>query len=370
MNRRSIASALRTAFRRAGGWIAREPIGALGLLIMLVWSVVAVGAIGDGGGWLGIGRYDANTIFQRLNHEFVYVQAAAALNGESAEISVDELSALLADPDVYGPFADAADAQPLIQEYIQPLIADGSLIPQLASGREPYIVIEDGEVRRVEPRLIRANARPLTVASLEGPSTRHWFGTDRSGRDIYANLIDTAWHGLFIGFLAALLGVGGGLLVALVARPISRGPLGGALDATVRTLLDGLLAIPLFLLLLLVAVVQGSTTFALALPLAGFALPLVWRAFRDEPDSRELALQLVLIFRNVMIVALLCEAALSFFGLGPAHGSWGYLIGIDRQIIVQAPWLTVISGLALTSLLLGVFALTHGLRRQVASSTR
>ena len=47
---------LSTALRRVGGWIACEPIGALGLLIMLVWSMVAVGAIGDGGGWLGIGR--------------------------------------------------------------------------------------------------------------------------------------------------------------------------------------------------------------------------------------------------------------------------------------------------------------------------
>ena len=140
--------------RRVGADIAhfarREPIGALGVFILIVWSVVAMGAIGSGGGWLGIGRYDSAEIFKTLNPEFALLKAATALDGQPADIPLAEMQALLADPGVYGPFADAVDAQDEIQAYIQPLIEDGKLLSLLSMGRSRYIEVADGTIHAVD----------------------------------------------------------------------------------------------------------------------------------------------------------------------------------------------------------------------------
>ena len=53
---------------------------------------------------------------------------------------------------------------------------------------------------------------------------------------------------------------------------------------------------------------------------------------------------------------------LSLIGLGAEPGSWGVLIAYGRQWMLAAPWMTLMSGLALTSLLLGHYAFGSGLK--------
>ena len=48
-------SGLRAGALRA---IRAQPMAALGLLILLAWSVAALGAIGGGAGWMRIACYD------------------------------------------------------------------------------------------------------------------------------------------------------------------------------------------------------------------------------------------------------------------------------------------------------------------------
>ena len=356
--------------RRAGANIARfarhEPIGALGMFILVVWSVVAVGAIGSGGGWLGVGRYDSSETFKTLNPEFALLKAAGALDGQPADLPPNELQALLAAPGVYGPFADAADAQDEIQAYIQPLIVDEELLPLLSAGRFPYIEIADGTIHAVDQGFSADANRPLISAALQGPSTAHWFGTNRAGNDIYAIVVDEAWHVLYVGFLAALFGVVGGIVLTLALRPLRWNRPGQAFHAAIGAGLDGLLALSPFVLLLMVAFGHGPRDFATILPLAGIALPLVWRVFANAAPDASRSDSLLRVARNVMLIAILSEAALSFIGLNDA--GWGIQIAYGRQWIIEAPWLTLFAGLALTSVLVGVYTSGRGLRHLLVPS--
>jgi len=363
-----------------GAWrlARREPVGALGLLVLLFWSVMAIGAIGSGGGLLGVGRYDRADVFHELNPGFVYYRVSLALDGAPSDISRRELRQLLAAPEVYGVFVDDDVVRALVQEFVQPLIDDGALVPLLLEGRRPWLEKADGVFRVADTGLIRDNNRPLIAASLKPPSWSHWFGTDRVGHDIYAAVVDSAWQGWLIGLLAALLGVSGGVLLGVLGWTLAQRRHGKTLNAVIKSVLDGLLVLPSIVLLLLVLLGHAGNTWALALPLAAIALPLVWRELveRDSVTTaasslpaflRERAASLVRVFRDVMILALLFEAALSFLGLGPEPGSWGLLIAYGRQWMLSAPWMTLISGLALTSLLLGLYAFGSGLRNLLAA---
>ena len=351
--RRSIIAGLTAVARLA----RREPVGAFGFFVLFVWSVVALGAIGSGGGWLGVGRYDSSEVFRTLNIEFAHLKAAAALDGSPADLSHEQIQELLASPDVYGPFAEATDVQGMIQDYLQPLIANEELIPLLSAGRSPHIEVTSGAIQQVDQGFSRAENRPLVINSLQSPSGAHWFGTNQAGNDIYSVIIDHAWRILYIGFLAALIGVAGGLVLALVAQPLRGTRIGRAVAAVIGLLLDGLLALPPVILLLLAVFGHGPRDLALILPLAAFALPLVWRTF-SESDSGDAPAALIVVFRNVMLIAIISEAALSFAGLS---WGWGLLVAQGRQYIVQAPWLTLFAGLAITSVLLGVCALGYGI---------
>ncbi len=363
---------MKAGLRRCWLLARREPIGSLGLIVLLFWSVIAIGAIGSGGGWLGVARYDRSTVFQELNPDFVYYRASLALDGAPSDLSRQKLGELLGDPEVYGGLADAADAQDLIQDFIQPLVNDEALIPQLTAGRQPWLEVVDGVFREADTGLIRDNNRPLMSAALKPPSWNHWFGTDRAGHDTYAAVADSAWQGWLIGFLASLIGVAGGLIVASVGMFTASTRAGPAARSVIKSLLDGLAALPPLALLLLVLLGHAPSTWALALPLAAVALPLVWRELVEEDSSiapnrsrlwnvRTLAPPLIRVFRDVMILALLCEAALSFLGLGQTPGGWGFLIALSRGWIISAPWMALISGLALTSLLLATYAFGSGL---------
>ena len=369
-----LRSSFNACLQRACRFARREPIGTVGLLILVTWMIVAVGAIGSGGGWLGTGRYGTGTTFKALNPEFVAEKAAAALDGESEDIAPAEMSSLLADPGVYGPFADVHDE---IQDYIQPLVESGELIPILSSGRDPHIEVVGGVIQQVDAGFSRHSDRPLIAAALQDPSGAHWFGTDRGGHDIYANIVDRAWFGLYIGFLATVIGVAGGLVLVVAAEPLRGTRLGRVVGTGVGALFDGLLALPVLLLVLLVVFGHGPRDFALILPLATIALPLVWRAIRDTDSSQSAdgSLQrrsirgllaknvhaLVRISAHVLFIAILMEAALSFLGLSGTPGSWGILIAQGRQFVYTAPWLTLFAGLALTSVLLGIYACRHAL---------
>jgi ABC-type dipeptide/oligopeptide/nickel transport system permease subunit len=221
--------------------------------------------------------------------------------------------------------------------------------------------------------------------ALEGPSARHWAGTDGFGRDILSRILHGARIALVVGVgaVAAAMVVGVGL--GLVA-----GYYGGRLDAIVMRVMDGLFAFPVIFLAIATMTVLGfgvaNVTVAVAVGLvAPFAR--VTRgdvlAVREEPyieaarlaGVRNAAIILRHILPNVVapiIVqaalyvsgAIITEAGLSFLGLGPPPPTpvWGSMIAEGRNFIVMAPHVSTIPGLVLTVTVVGLNLLGDGLR--------
>jgi peptide/nickel transport system permease protein len=65
--------------------------------------------------------------------------------------------------------------------------------------------------------------------------------------------------------------------------------------------------------------------------------------------------------------AVLSEASLSFVGLGvpPPAASFGNIIAAGRDYIVDAPWITTSSGLAIVAIVLCLLLLADGIRDAV-----
>ena len=76
-------------------------------------------------------------------------------------------------------------------------------------------------------------------AILQGPSLKHWFGTDGLGRDIFVRTLYGARISLTIGFVAAVVNMVIGVLYGGIA-----GYLGGWADMIMMRIVDILSGIP------------------------------------------------------------------------------------------------------------------------------
>ena len=220
---------------------------------------------------------------------------------------------------------------------------------------------------------------------LEGPSTRHWFGLDELGRDIFARVLSGARISLMVGLVVVGVSSTLGTLLGSIA-----GYFGGLVDELLSRLMDILLAFPgLLLAIAMVAVLGPSlTNVILALSLIGWVgyarlvRGQVLRARELEFVQAARALGAAtprILVRHIIPTALpavtvqatlgmggaiLAEAALSFLGLGvqPPTPSWGTMLSYGRAHMLEAPHLTIFPGLAIAVLVLGFNFLGDGLR--------
>lgn len=191
-------------------------------------------------------------------------------------------------------------------------------------------------------------ARPLA-----SPSVQHWLGANDVGHDLLSELIWGTRVSLTIGVAAAVLAVVVGLAAGLVAAYF-----GGLTDAALMRLVDLMLVIPVFPLLLLVAIYVGPGVFKMTVLIAGLAWADPARLFRSQAlavraseyvaAARALgASDRRIIFRHLLPAvlplavgqfapmvgrAILVEAGLSFLGLGdPTQKSWGTMLYFARS---------------------------------------
>lgn len=231
------------------------------------------------------------------------------------------------------------------------------------------------------------------------PSAAHPLGTDDLGRDVLLRLLEGGRASLLVGLLAAL---GSALLGTAVG--LAAGYFGGGLDAVLMRLTDGLLALPLLPLLIVLAALDPAK---LGLPdalifsdFAGLARIVVivslfgWTtvarlvradALRLREETFVLAaraqgagawrIMTVHILPNLassIIVAttlaagnvILLEAVLSFLGLGiqPPTPSWGNLLTNAQELVWSAPSLAIWPGLLILITVVALNIVGDGLR--------
>ena len=216
---------------------------------------------------------------------------------------------------------------------------------------------------------------------LEPPSARHWLGTDELGRDLFQRLLDGGRISLLVGFAGALLSAVLGAVIGVVA-----GYFGGRLDSLLMRFTDGVIALPLLPLLIVLAAIDPrklgippeiaqSETFSLYRLVSIVALTgwtTAARLVRAETLSLKVrdftraaqalgASPLRIMFRHILpnaagslVVAttmsigslILLESTLSFLGLGtqPPTASWGSMLTGAQDLLRQAPLLALLPG--------------------------
>ncbi len=217
---------------------------------------------------------------------------------------------------------------------------------------------------------------------LAGPSLTHPLGTDEIGRDLLVRLLYGGRISLLVGLTAAAVAAVIGTVIGILA-----GYHGGALDGGLMRLTDGVIALPLLPLLIVLAAIDLSklglpanwtgsedvSLYRIVVLIAVVGWTTVARLARSAAlaaRQREYVLAAValgapssrIMWRHILpnvvspiIVAttlsignvILLESVLSFLGLGiqPPIPSWGNMLTNSQELIWTSPWLAVWPGL-------------------------
>jgi peptide/nickel transport system permease protein len=234
------------------------------------------------------------------------------------------------------------------------------------------------------------------LGRLAPPSADHLLGTDDLGRDVLLRLLYGGRVSLLVGLAAAVTSAIIGTAIGLAA-----GWYGGPLDALLMRLTDGVIALPLLPLLIVLAAIDLSKL-GLATEGEGVDLGRIitiialvgWttvarlvRAAALSVKSRDfvraatalgagpLRVMIVHLLPNLVspiIVAttlsignvILLESVLSFLGLGiqPPTPSWGNMLTNAQELIGTAPQLTLYPGALIFATVIACNFLGDGLQ--------
>lgn len=216
------------------------------------------------------------------------------------------------------------------------------------------------------------------------PSARFPFGSDQYGRDVLTRVLYGGRLSLSIGFSVALISGAVGTLIGVTAGYFR------TLDPYVMRLMDALMAFPAILLAIGIGAALGAQASSIVIALAVAYVPRTARIVRASVlVIREMeylqaarvsgAGDLHIIVKHVLpnclgplivqltfifAYAILAEATLSFLGIGPPPPapSWGNIIAEGRDYSVEAWWVMLFPGLAVSLAALGMNLLGDGLR--------
>jgi len=249
-------------------------------------------------------------------------------------------------------------------------------------------------------RAFGVDATTLDLAAmLSGPSAAHPLGTDEVGRDLLARLLRGGQVSLAVGLLTALVAAMIGTMVGLAA-----GYLGGVADAFLMRFTDGVIALPLLPLLIVLGAIDpaklglaadafkseiaGLTRIVIIIALVGWttvarlvrAATLTVRVqdyvrSAEALGARPLHIMLRHVLPNVtspLIVAttlsvgniILLESALSFLGLGvqPPLPSWGNMLTAALEQMSSKPALAIWPGTMIFATVLAFNLVGDGLQ--------
>lgn len=222
-------------------------------------------------------------------------------------------------------------------------------------------------------------------AGLSPPSSSHWLGRDRLGRDLLSRLILGARVSVAAGFGTVAISLSAGLLIGSLA-----GFRGGRTDQFFMRIADILQAFPGILLAVGITSVLGPSLRNVLIALSALGWVGYARLARAQvlkvremeyvhsaratgcPPSRLLfahilpnAIAPVVVEGTFGVArAIVAEAGLSFLGLGvaPPTPSWGSMINEGRHFLFLAPHVSAVPGFAIMITVLAVNFLGDGLR--------
>lgn len=228
----------------------------------------------------------------------------------------------------------------------------------------------------------------LTPDTNQPPSSKHWFGTDFIGHDMFTLVLRGARRSILVALIVAALATSFGATVGALA-----GYYRGFLDTVLMRVTDLFLTIPsLAVLLVLASRYRGESGnwMAIALVIAAFAwMPLarvvrgMFLSLREREfveaaralgasDSRIILRHLLpnslapIIVNATLLVAaaILIETALSFlgFGIAPPDTSLGRLVAEGSNASYTRPWMFYLPGLWLMLICLCINFVGDGLR--------
>lgn len=217
------------------------------------------------------------------------------------------------------------------------------------------------------------------------PSIQYALGTDNYGRDYLSRTISSLQVSLLVGVTAVVFQIFIGVTIGVLA-----GYAGGWLDNLLMRLTDVFLAVPGFMLLLIVAGILGGTLPALILAIGALNWMTVARLVRAQiltlkeqeyviaaraMGASDLRIVVVYLLPNTLssIVvaatlaipgAILTESALSFLGLGvpPPNASLGNMLQDAQQWVRTAWWMWIVPGAAISLIVLSFNFVGDGLR--------
>jgi peptide/nickel transport system permease protein len=218
------------------------------------------------------------------------------------------------------------------------------------------------------------------------PSSTNWLGTDHMGRDLFSRLASGARLSLTLALTAVTIGVCLGVPIGMLS-----GFRGGWTDNVIMRLVDIMMAIPTYLLAILVASLIGRpSVFIIAFAVAVSMLPGLVRMTRGEtlrlrdsvmveaaqalgvPTGRLFVRHILPnILGPIMVIAtlrmgtaILVEASLSFLGLGLSvpTPAWGLMINDGLKYVDRSSWMSILPGLAIMCTVLGFNLMGDGLR--------
>ncbi|MGA1805260.1 ABC transporter permease [Rhizobium sp. HT1-10] len=220
---------------------------------------------------------------------------------------------------------------------------------------------------------------------LLGPSAAHWFGTDQLGRDLYTRVVYGAASSVRSALIAVVIGVFAGGFIGLLG-----GFFGGRLDTLLARMVDVLLAIPKFLLAVIVVTAIGFDTTNAAIATGVSAVAMFARVTRSEVIKTRQATFVEASFllggsrwhilwhhvlpnasRSVFPLALLqfgdsimLIAGLAFLGYGdpPPASDWGLLVSIGKDYL-KWPWLVYAPAFVTIATVLSMNRISRWLRK-------
>jgi peptide/nickel transport system permease protein len=232
---------------------------------------------------------------------------------------------------------------------------------------------------------------PYSIAQIDigrrflGPMAEHWLGTDNLGRDMASLVMSGTLTSFVVAALAVAIGAGIGVPLGLAAAAW-----GGPVEWLVLRFSDFLFAFPAIIVAILVTALFGPGAINAVLAIGLFNIPVFARVARggalsiatlDFVAAGRLAglgpasiayrhllpniMSLIIVQGTIQLsLGILAEAGLSYVGLGtqPPATSLGLMLRDAQSMFLIHPWLTLVPGLCIVLIVIGLNIAGDGLR--------